>query len=165
VLFPRATRRVRHSLNEYDTRMRNARRWPLVAPESAARKLPARNGLEYWRSGVVDRGWCEGEERVPPTDSDSPPPHPPPTAASIPPPLEQQLGRQGGSAAAMRKALELMLWALMGAVVTFVLFSKPRVRSPLHQCQPTRDKPYLYASLPYQRASLASRLRVCLQRQ
>jgi hypothetical protein len=58
----------------------------------------------------------------------------------------------------MRKALELMLWALMGAVVTFVLFSKPKVLSPPHQCQPTLHK-------PYQRARLASRLRVCLQQQ
>ena len=48
----------------------------------------------------------------------------------------------------MRKALELMLWALMGAVVTFVLFSKPTMRSPLHQCQSTNALrwPHAFAS-------------------
>jgi len=46
----------------------------------------------------------------------------------------------------MRKALELMLWALMGAVVTFVLFSKPRVRTP-PPVQPTRVKPFQHPRL------------------
>lgn len=37
----------------------------------------------------------------------------------------------------MRKALELMLWALMGAVVTFVLFSKPRPAGSKRPTAPT----------------------------